>query len=180
MTRLNIGSHSKRIEGYENVDILELPDVDHVFDITQKWRFEDNSIEEILMVETLEHIGIHDTQFVLLECFRVLKERGRLIIQVPDCGSMMRMYVNDEVGEEVPHKPKSVEQVLEITKDTGKRVHPRRWVYAFTGAQKYGVPDIHKNFFTKERLEDCLLNAGFKVDFKDDPLGWKIKCVATK
>jgi len=184
--KLNIGSHSVKIEGFLNVDILDLPNVDIVCDITHiPWtvkgvspqeRFEDNSVDEILMVEVLEHLSFHDTLKVLREIHRVLKPGGKIHIQVPDCGSMMEMFVRGEISESIPHKPESVEQVLQIRNATGMRVHPNRFLMAFCGAQKYGVPDIHKNIFWKERLEDLLEDAGFeKIDFKEDPLGWKIK-----
>lgn len=178
--KLNIGSHSKKIEGYSNVDILPLEGVDFVQDVTKPWQWENDSVDAILMEEFLEHISFHQTTFVLTEAYRVLKPGCVLHVQVPDCGSMMEMYVRGEIGEEVPHKPKSTEEVLEIVAKTGKKVNPRRWLYAFCGAQKYGVPDIHKMIFTKESLEDLLIGAGFSVDFKDDPLGWKIKCNGKK
>lgn len=197
--KLNIGSHSVKVEGFLNVDILELPGVDIVSDIsntpwifmaknqsvkdeigqgTEAWNLsvKDNSVDEILMVEVLEHISFHDTVKVLTEIYRVLKPGGNLHIQVPDCGSMMEMYVRKEIGEDIPHKPKSVEEVIYMRELTGKKVNPRRWLMAFCGAQKYGVPDIHKNIFTKEIMQDNLEEAGFEhIDFKEDPLEWKIK-----
>lgn len=196
--KINLGSHSVKIEGFLNVDILELPGVDIVSDITfTPWIFKakspevkkelgqneiwdlsvkDDSVDEIMMVEVLEHLSFHDTLKVLREMHRVLKPGGKLHIQVPDCGSMMEMYVRKEISDSIPHKPESVEQVLQIRNLTGARVHPRRWLMAFCGAQKYGVPDIHKNIFTKESMQEYLEEAGFeKIDFKEDPLGWKIK-----
>lgn len=194
--KLNIGSHSVRVDGFKNVDILALDNVDIVMDITEipwvgvdpngkrvegtgevfRGVFMNDSVDEILLVEVLEHISFHDTQKVLREIYRVLKPGGKLHIQVPDCGSMMEMYVRGEINEAIPHKPESVEQVLTLRNLTGGRVHPRRWLMAFCGAQKYGVPDIHKNIFTKEIMQDNLEEAGFeKIDFKEDPLGWKIK-----
>lgn len=195
--KLNIGSHSIRVDGFKNVDILALENVDIVMDITEiPWVgidpntgkradgtgevfdgvFMNDSVEEIIMVEVLEHLSFHDTVKVLREIHRVLKPGGKLHIQVPDCGSMMEMYVRGEISDSIPHKPESVEQVLQLRNLTGARVHPRRWLMAFCGAQKYGVPDIHKNIFTKESMQDYLEEAGFeRIDFKEDPLGWKIK-----
>lgn len=202
--KLNIGSHNIRLEGFLNVDFFALDQVDFCGDITEvPWVFQDlrnldnmkvsfqsegnprndlstaiesDSVDEILMVEVLEHLSFHDTLKVLQEIHRVLKPGGKIHIQVPDCGSMMEMFVRGEISESIPHKPESVEQVLQIRNATGMRVHPNRFLMAFCGAQKYGVPDIHKNIFWKERLQDLLEDAGFeKIDFKEDPLGWKIK-----
>lgn len=203
--KLNIGSHSQRIDGFLNVDIEPFDNVDIVCDITKTpWSFPkgshpevgtqfdmlfNDSVDEILMVEVLEHISFHDTVKVLREIYRVLKPGGTVHIQVPDCGSMMEMYAEDARGgnfdkmisSSMPHKPKSVEEALSIREGTGAYVHPRRWLMAFCGAQKYGVPDIHKNIFTKHIIEENLEEAGFdKIVFKDDPLLWKIKVTATK
>lgn len=194
--KLNIGSHNVRVDGFKNVDIFALENVDIVMDITEvPWVgrtpdgkvpeetgtvftgvFMNDSVDEILMVEVLEHLSFHDTVKVLTEIYRVLKPGGKLHIQVPDCGSMMEMYVRKQIGEDIPHKPKSVEEVMYMRELTGKKVNPRRWLMAFCGAQKYGVPDIHKNIFTKEIMQDNLEEAGFEhIDFKEDPLEWKIK-----
>lgn len=199
--KLNIGSHNVRVDGFLNVDILPLENVHIVMDITEiPWTakkedghypkgtgevfggvFFNDSVEEIIMVEVLEHLSFHDTAKVLKEIHRVLKPGGKIHIQVPDCGSMMEMYVRGEISSLIPHKPQSVDQVLQLRKETGMKVNPMRWLMAFCGAQKYGVPDIHKNIFWKERMQDLLEEAGFeKIDFKEDPLEWKIKVNAYK
>lgn len=183
--KLNIGSNRRRVAGYTNLDGQKLGEVDIVHDLTKfPYPFEENSIEDILMIEVLEHITFRKTQEVLKELYRILKPEGRLYIQVPDCGSMMRMYLDDKIGEEMPHKvPYGMKNndLLDIANKTGKWVHPTRWLMAFCGAQKpYNgedyFHDIHKNIFTTERLEDDLMTAGFsRIDFGVDPLGWKIK-----
>jgi len=199
--KLNLGSHSKIVEGYTNVDALDLPNVDYICDITRTpWIFQptsippidkdlrigyildiaDNKAEEILMVEVLEHISFRKTDAVLKEVHRVLKPGGKVHIQVPDCGEMMKAYCDKKIGTFMPHKPESVEQVKEIRERTGLIVHPNRWLFAFLGAQKHEY-DAHLNIFTKERMEEYLNNAGFsKINFLIDPLWWKIKVDAFK
>lgn len=179
--KLNLGSHSKRIRGdWINVDALELLNVDIVHNLVKyPYPWEDNSVDEILLVEVLEHISFRETDNVLKEIYRILKKGGKFHIQVPDCGSMMKAYCENEISAVVPHKPESDEQVVELFKKTGKLVHPNRWIFSFLGAQKHEF-DTHKNIFTKERMEDYLLNAGFEVDFKDDIKNWKIIVNAIK
>lgn len=177
--KLNFGSNERRIDGYTNVDGLALQNVDIVHDFTTyPYPFDNDSIEDILMIEVLEHISFRETQNVLKELRRILKPGGRLYIQVPDCGSMMEAFVNGEISEEIPHKvPYGMKNkdILELQKSTGKKVHPMRWLMAFCGAQKHKY-DAHLNVFTRFRLEDELVNAGFnKIDFGCDPIGWKLK-----
>jgi len=179
--KLNLGSHNKRIKGYKNVDGLPLPNVDIIHDLTcYPYPFSDDSVDEILMTEVLEHISWRETINVLKECHGILKVGGKMHIQVPAIDEMCKMFVNNEIDEVIPHKPQSVEQVLELTKATGKKVHPNRWLMAYCGAAKHKF-DHHLNIFTKEILERDLYMAGFSdVIFKEDPLKWKIKVDAYK
>ena len=179
--RLNLGSHNKTIEGYVNVDALHLDNVDITHDLTEfPYPFEENSIDEILMTELLEHISWRQSVNVLRECHRILKPGGKMQIQVPDIREMMFAYWNEQICECVPHKPKSKEDAkadLSCPDCNGYgKVHPNRWKMAFCGAQKHRY-DSHLNIFTPESLEEDLLSAGFnKIDFKKDDYGWKIKC----
>ena len=87
MTKLNLGSHNKRMKGYTNVDALPLENVDVVHNLTDyPYPFEDNSIDEILMTEVLEHISWRDTVNVLRECKRILKGK-----ETPTPHPMVRM-----------------------------------------------------------------------------------------
>jgi len=128
--KLNLGSHNKDIsEEYINVDILDLPRVHLVGDISStpwqfnvankekcailtsnrngldaQFRLKDDEIDEIYFEECLEHISFHRTIAVLKECHRVLKRGGKMYIQVPDAGRAMEYYANGEICDCVPHK----------------------------------------------------------------------------
>lgn len=181
MLKLNIGSGRKRIEGFTNVDALEWDgNTDIRADLSEfPWDFETESVDEILMVEFLEHLSFRYTEKILDECHRILKRGGKLHIQVPDVREMMFDYWNGQICPCVPHKPKDVKDAkaklnCEICEGYGK-VHPDRWLYAFLGAQKHEY-DLHRNIFTPERMEDYLLGAGFnKFTIGSDEYGWKLK-----
>lgn len=175
--KLNIGSGPKRIKGYTNVDALEWEgSTDVIHDLTRfPYPFQDESVEEILAIEFLEHIHFRKTHDVLRECWRILNPNGKIHIQVPDCGAMMKAYRENRISAIIPHKPTNEKEVLELMKKTGMLVHPDRWAYSFTGAGKHKY-DNHLNFFTKERMEKYLEDTGFgKIFFIEDPLNWKIK-----
>ena len=164
--KLNLGSNTKQIEGFINVDALPFPEVDEVWDLTKiPYPFaEEFSVDEILSVECLEHISFRDTYRVLSEWYRIMKVGGKLKIQVPDIEKMIYYYVNNEICECVPHKAESVEGYkadpeCPVCKGTAK-VNINRWAYAFTGAQKHKY-DIHKNIFTPEILKKVLAKIGF-------------------
>lgn len=183
MLKYNFGSANKRIHGYLNVDVVNMPNVDVVWDLTNiPYRFVKEPVDEIMSQEFLEHISFIKMPKVLLEWYRILKKGGKLTIQVPDIGKMCKMYVNGEVCDCVPHKA--------ITKDEFKanpkcwlckgkaKINTTRWFYAFTGSQKHKY-EYHRNIFTKDLLEKALRNAGFtKIKFK--PSLYKLVAEATK
>jgi len=93
--KINIGGKKgytkKEAEGWTIVDVLK--GSDYVVDIgTQKLPFEDNSIDAIYTSHTLEHIFPHHIDFVFSEMFRVLKEKRRVRIVVPDIDVAINAY----------------------------------------------------------------------------------------
>lgn len=90
--KLNIGSGRQLIEGFKNLDIMQIKTeagnnlVDWVIDVSkEKLPFEDNSVDEILCDNTLEHLD--DMIFALNEMHRVLKPEGILTGNVPICNT---------------------------------------------------------------------------------------------
>lgn len=179
--KLNLGSHNKRVEGYTNVDVLDLPNVDIKHDLTSfPWPFEMSSIEEILMQEFLEHIPWRSCQAVIHECYRILQPGGMLKIQVPDIEAMCRM-----IDEQCWCVPKKAERYEDYKADPnceiclGKaRINPERWHIAFVGAQKHPY-DYHKNIFTLNGLRNYLEKANFK-DIERSPNIYKLNLTAKK
>lgn len=67
-----------------NVDVVDLPQVDLVFDITRRFPIADGVIAEIISVATLEHLRKQRVHHVLNEFFRVLSPGARLRVSTPD------------------------------------------------------------------------------------------------
>jgi len=173
MLKYNFGSNKKNIEGYINVDALEMEGVDVVQDLTKvPYAFaRSNSVDEIKAEEFLEHVPFNKAYPMLKEWYRILKPGGILKIQVPDCGKAMEYYVKGQICECVPHK--GVNGRFEANKQCftcggNGKINPTRWLLSFTGAQKHPW-DYHLNIFTKDRLENLLKSAGFNdIGFEDD------------
>lgn len=180
--KLNIGSARKKMDGFINLDALPWDgNTDLVWDITDTpYPFESGQIEEIVCMETLEHISFNDTAKVLNEFNRLLKKGGKLSIQVPDCGRMMEYYINKQVCRCVNHKDTGdgFNADPNCPECGGKAIiNPVRWQFAFTGAQKHFPHDIHKMIFTKEILEDYLRDARFhRFEYKEHIYKLKVNC----
>lgn len=82
MNKLNLGCGFRTLEGYINLDIVDVPGVDVVWDINKlPLPFEDNSFEEIICDDLLEHI--FDYIPILTELHRILAHGGLLKIRSP-------------------------------------------------------------------------------------------------
>lgn len=181
--KLNIGSGNKKINGFTNMDVQKLENVDIVHDLTTfPYPFETNSIEEIVSQETLEHLPFRKLHLILAEWHRILTIDGRITIQVPDIGAMCRYYAENKICTCVPRKADKYSDYKadpNCFRCSGKAViHPERWQYAFSGAQKHPW-DAHLNHFTKEYMEFEMEKVGFNnISFEDNI--YKIIVTATK
>jgi len=80
--KLNLGCGAKRIDGFFGVDSIKTSATDLVFDLnTFPYPWADNSIDEILMDNVLEHLD--DVIKIMEELHRILKPGARLRINVP-------------------------------------------------------------------------------------------------
>ena len=82
INKLNVGCGNDIRQGYVNLDVSPLPGVDVVHNLEIfPWPFEDNSFDEIILQNVLEHLS--DTIQVIEEVWRILKHKGKVIITVP-------------------------------------------------------------------------------------------------
>jgi len=79
--KLNLGCGTKKIEGYVNVDCIKEVKPDIVCDLEKPMPFKDESADEILCDNVLEHI--EDAVSFIKEIHRIAKKDARIIIRVP-------------------------------------------------------------------------------------------------
>lgn len=79
--KLNLGAGATKIEGYLNVDILELEGVDIVCDVTKGLPLEKDSVDEIYAAHFVEHID--DTVGLMKEIYRVCKNGALVRFKMP-------------------------------------------------------------------------------------------------
>ncbi len=83
--KINLGCGPDIKDGYENVDFRQThPSVKQVDLSIFPWPWTDDSADQILMLDFLEHFSYRKTDTILYECHRILKDDGELVIQVPD------------------------------------------------------------------------------------------------
>ncbi len=129
-----------------NVDVVDLPQVDLVFDITKKFPIDDGVIAEIISVATLEHLRKPSVHHVLQEFFRVLAPGARLRVSTPDIEAIAKGVL---AGED----PNILNQQL-----FGK----------FKGDQTEDY-DLHRWMYTANQMISVLQEIGF-TDVKRIPM----------
>jgi ubiquinone/menaquinone biosynthesis C-methylase UbiE len=185
--KLNLGCSEKDIRpGYINVDFRDIPGVEKVDLSILPWKWEDNSVDEILMLDFLEHFSYRTTDKILEEVWRILKPDGFVDIQVPDfeecaraaikqppfycnrCGYRF-ILVDSECG-------KCKQNHFELTRAALNRL--------YGGQRKKDDGDWHFTAFTKEYLNVKLHILGFyKTEFLEkehQQLNWNFKIRAFK
>lgn len=80
--RLHIGAGNKRLQGWINVDLLPLPGVDVVADVTEGLHFSD--VEAIFAEHFLEHLRLDKAIDFLVEAHRVLGDGAWMRLSTPN------------------------------------------------------------------------------------------------
>ena len=84
--KLNLGSGTKRIAGYVNVDASAECKPDIIMDLEMvPWDFPDNAVSHIVMSHVLEHLGQTPKAFlaIMQELYRICRDGAEIEITVP-------------------------------------------------------------------------------------------------
>lgn len=136
--KLNLGSGSNLLEGYDNIDLYyEDPGVIKM-DI-RRLDYPDNSVDEVLASHVLEHLPFRDVNVAVSEMHRVLKPGGVAYVEVPDLEAAMRLWLS------LPEE---------------QRWHSKAFAGLFGSQEQEG--NFHRTGFTKARLSKVLAEAGFR------------------
>jgi SAM-dependent methyltransferase len=81
MSKLNLGCGKDIRKGWINLDLVELPGVDVVHDLSVlPLPFADQSLDEVLCQDILEHV---EYVALLRDIHRILRKGGKLFVRVP-------------------------------------------------------------------------------------------------
>jgi len=104
----------------KRMDLLEIP-----------YEFEDNSIEEVAMISSIEHFKLEDATKILNEIKRILKPGGRLVIDFPDIERIVKRYILKE--------PEWCMRLIYCSNRNKYAIH--RWGYTFKSFKKTLGPE---------------------------------------
>lgn len=145
--KLNLGCGKRKLDGYVNVDISGNPDIKSDL---RSLPFEDNYADEILSVHVIEHFYAWEAPSLLKEWLRVLKPKGKMILECPDIDKAVKLYLENKESNQM-------------------------FWWPLYGDPRYKDPYMmHKNGFTPERLIDMMKSTGLR-NVKEKPAQFKLK-----
>jgi len=96
MIKLHLGCGKNLLGGWINTDSkTSLQGCDYL-DVTEKFPYDDNSVDYIFSEHMIEHINYQDGKFMIEESFRVLKSGGKIRISTPDLKFLINLYTEDK------------------------------------------------------------------------------------
>jgi len=144
---LHLGSGSERIEGFINIDAVNLPSTDFTCSFNKLYNyFPENSISEIYICHALEHVSWRLLPFYLAQFYQILKKTGILRISVPDIEKITNIINRPNLTDE---------QLIRLQGIIG-------------GGQNHKY-NFHKSFFWPGYLKKELKSAGF-LNIEEYPL----------
>jgi len=155
---LEIGPGTKKIPGFETLNIKFYAGIDFMLDASRKLPFRDNTFDVIYASHILEHISWYKIKEVLGEWVRILKKGGVIEIWVPDGLKISQAFINAEFNINDDFK-----------KDGWYRFNPEQdpciWFSGRTysygdGNSNYGDPNWHHSAFSYRFLEKTFMELG--------------------
>ena len=138
--KLNLGCGGDKRKGYVNIDIRKNVNPDMVLDLEKTpYPFEDESVDEILAKDIIEHFSFRNVERIVREWYRILKPNGKLIIQTPDFDEIVKAINEGRI--------KGWWQIS-------------YWIF---GGQDY-PENTHRLIFTKPEIRKFLESIGFRVE----------------
>jgi len=140
LKKLNFGCGSNKFSNCINIDINEELKPDLILDFQKfPYPFKDNSISNIYLFHTIEHLPKIEHPSILIEFHRILHSDGQLIISYPEFVKIAQAFVDNRFG----------------------------WRYSFWEATIYGRQttkhDFHVCAMVTEEFTQLLQEVGFNI-----------------
>jgi len=144
---LHIGAGSKKISGLINCDFYN-PEADLKADASNLEMFDDGSIDLIESHHMIEHLSFNDTDLVLTEWNRVLRDRGLIVLTFPDISAIALEWLKYSLAYPVFPRPEKLDYIVKM----------------LVGSQEHeGM--FHKNAYDVRRMSRILSKYAFSVEF---------------
>lgn len=153
--RLEIGPHKARIPGFETLDAVKGPLVDHVGDC-RKTPFKDNTFALVYSSHVIEHVEWHDVEATIAEWARIVAPGGWLEVHTIDAYHLMKAMIQLEEDDEY-HGPKPGKWCDGLHRHDPYLYLSARMLNRPKGGNVY---QLHRALITPKYLARCFERAG--------------------
>lgn len=145
--RMNLGCGPVAIPGYINVDVVEHPGVDKVFDLRDlDQHVTEDTVHEYYMRHVLEHFYPEEARSILSQMFKTLRPGGVVNVIVPNLEFHAKQLINICVCDTVENQ----------------RDHFFKSVFGWRDPKRGGNAwDAHHWGYDEQELRTFLIEAGF-------------------
>lgn len=70
--------------------------IDQKVDLLARWPWEDESINEVILIQGIEHFLQDEAEYIVSEIYRVLKSGAKFIFDFPDIVNIVREYADKD------------------------------------------------------------------------------------
>jgi predicted SAM-dependent methyltransferase len=92
--KLHIGCQANPIPNWLNVDIQPLEHGIVIMDATKSFYLGNETFDFVFTEHMIEHVSFVEADFMLSECFRILKSGGKIRISTPDLAFLVDLFSN--------------------------------------------------------------------------------------
>lgn len=100
LRKLNLGAGNNPIKGWFNIDLRPRRWDIAYMDVRKEFPFPEKSFNYILGEHLIEHLTLEEGKFMLQECFRTLRNGGKLRLSTPDLKFITNLYSPTAENEE--------------------------------------------------------------------------------
>jgi predicted SAM-dependent methyltransferase len=151
ISKLHIGSDVSALSGWLPSDISPQTKESIYLDATKKFPFADGVFDYVYSEHMIEHIPRESGEFMLNECFRVLKQGGSIRIATPDLAKIIDLYTKRAEGFGLDYIKWITDNFIEPQTNYNPLIVLntmfRNWYHCF--------------LYDEEFLTQSLMNAGF-------------------
>ena len=97
--KLHIGAGPNLLDGWLNTTLQPIKKGSIHLNAIQSYPLPDASVDYIFSEHMIEHLTFPQGQRMLTECFRVMKEGGRIRIATPDLKQIIRLYTHPDQAD---------------------------------------------------------------------------------
>jgi predicted SAM-dependent methyltransferase len=149
LLKLHLGCGSSILDGWMNTDLVAIPPHVHQLDVTKSFPFDDESISYVYSEHMIEHLDYSSAIVMIDQCFRVMKNFGKIRIATPDLDFLIKLHynVNSEYDSYIDWAYRSFINVGPINSTNVINNFVRDWGHRF--------------IYNKDTIVHLLTSAGF-------------------